>query len=89
MAYKSSINPPELHFQPPGIDFDHPDAAECLRVRLSAETESKTRLGLAFRASTRGDGAELEALDMYGFFRVRYIINGHFRNRLIGGTYHI
>ncbi|CAL1132757.1 unnamed protein product [Cladocopium goreaui] len=31
------------------IDFDHPDAAECLRVRLSAETESKTRLGLAFR----------------------------------------
>jgi hypothetical protein len=52
MAYKASINPPEL--QPPGIDFDHPDAAECLRVRLSAEAESKTRLGLAFRASTRG-----------------------------------
>eukprot|EP00435_Cladocopium_sp_Y103_P016945 s1384_g4.t1 len=31
------------------IDFDQPDAAECLRVRLSAEAESKTRLGLAFR----------------------------------------
>ena len=46
------MNPPEL--QPPGIDFDHPDAAECLRVRLSAEAESKTRLALAFRASTRG-----------------------------------
>jgi len=31
------------------IDFDTPAAAECLRVRLTAEAETPTRLGLAFR----------------------------------------
>ena len=34
-----------------GIDFDTPAAAECLRVRLTAEAETPTRLGLAFRTS--------------------------------------
>eukprot|EP00434_Breviolum_minutum_P031805 symbB.v1.2.028131.t1/scaffold2948.1/size94957/3 len=33
------------------IDFDTPAAAECLRVRLTAEAETPTRLGLAFRIS--------------------------------------